>query len=133
MIRSRFTVSIFILFSFFAYYLYRCNAVTIEMGSDKDDGSYTPLMVQQHFHRSSNFFNCKRHHGCCERTASSDQKMIGAQIFSIRDRMLRADLFTSFTRRDIDLPPNIIPPLPKTGCENLEGDAKKSCEVDVQR
>lgn len=105
----------------------------IEIGNDRDDGNYNPLMVPQYFHRSSNFFGCGGHHRCCERTASGDRSIIGAQVCSIRDRMLHDDSFTVVTRRDIDLPPNIIPPLPKTGCENLEdGDKKKTCEVDVQ-
>jgi len=57
--------------------------------------------------------------------------MIGAQIYSIRDYIHHEDSSTIVTRQDI---PNIIPPLPQTGCENLEdGPAKTLCEVDVQK
>jgi hypothetical protein len=131
MIYSRLIVSILFLFSFFAYYLYRFNTVMIEMGSDRDDGTYNPLMVPQHFHRSSNFFNCKTHHGYCGCTASSDRNMIGAQICSVHDRMLHVSSSTIATRQHI---PNIIPPLPKTGCEELTNSIDMIfCDGEVQR
>ena len=131
MIHSRLAVSILFLVSFFAYYLYRYKTVMIELDIDRDDGNYNPLLVTQHLHRSSNFFNCERHHGYRERTECSDRNMIGAQIYSIRDCMHHDDSSTIVTRQDI---PNIIPPLPLTGCENLEdGPAKTLCEVNVQK
>jgi hypothetical protein len=103
----------------------------IEMDHDRDGRNYNPLMVAQQFHRSSDFFNCKRQHGHCERRAFSHKNMIEAQICNIRDRMPHEDSFTIVTLSNIS---NIIPPLTKTGCEDLEdGQRKIDCEFDVQK
>lgn len=100
------------------------------MGNDRDDATYNPLIVPQHFHRSSNFFICKAHYGYCERPASSDRNMIEAHICTIRNRILHYGSSTIITRQEI---PNIIPPLPTTGCDDLEdGSAKSDCEVDIK-
>jgi hypothetical protein len=130
MIQSRLIVSILFLFSFFAYYLYHYNIAMIGMSNNRDDRTYNPLIVTQHFHHSSNFFICKPHHDYCERTASSEWNMIRAQIYTILNRRLNKDPQSIFTRDDI---PNIIPPLPETGCESKDDFARVLCEGNVQR
>lgn len=134
MIHPRLIVPILFVVSFFAYYLYIYNTAMIRIWNNRDgrDGrAYNPLVPIKHFHRSSNFFDWQTHHGYCERTVSSERNIIRTQIYSIHSRVPHYDPSTIIARQD--MPPVIIPPLPTTGCESMNGNAKTLCEIDFER
>lgn len=131
MTHSRLIVAVLFLSSFYAYFLYSYNTTSTMTSSDRDTTEDSPFTATQHFYCSLSFFNWRTYHGCCEQVLCSERNIIGTQICLVRNHMLRSGWSTILTRHE--MPEIIAPPLPTTGCESMDGNAKSLCEIDFEK